>query len=97
MQAPRQTRWLTVREAADRMGVSPKTVYKMFHAREIFGVKIRFAVRIDGESVAAYLASHSNEPARGECPGPVISDKPTPLSSRTAKRGALPLRYPRKS
>jgi excisionase family DNA binding protein len=46
-----EVEWLTVREAADLLArVSTKTVYKLFYAGQLAGVKIGGCVRIRADS-----------------------------------------------
>jgi excisionase family DNA binding protein len=72
---------LTAQQAAERLGVSAKLVYKLFHRRELEGVKIAGAVRIHRASVENYLSSHSNKkPA-----APTVAE-PAPIPAARPKR-----------
>jgi excisionase family DNA binding protein len=51
---------LTVAEAAERMSVAEKTVYKWFWAGDLTGVKIGRCVRIDEDALNDFLESHKN-------------------------------------
>lgn len=49
---------LDVKSAADHMGVSSKTVYRMLRAGEILGYRVRRAWRIDPAAIAG-LTGHT--------------------------------------
>ena len=61
--------FVTVRQAAEALGVSIKLVYKLFHAKRLRGIKVESAVRIDRESLQEYVRRHQNTPPREDDPG----------------------------
>jgi excisionase family DNA binding protein len=53
---------LTIRQAAKRIGCSPRLVYKMYHAGELAGYSVRAKKLIFAKSVDKYVADHANRP-----------------------------------
>src|SRR5262245_22896169 len=79
---------LTAKQAAERLGVGLTTVYALFHAGEVGGYRVGTAVRIHRDSLAAYVAAHSNggkdvPPTRSQPPS--LSDATTPRGPGAAK------------
>jgi excisionase family DNA binding protein len=73
---------LSVSEAAGLLGVSAKTVRRLYTRGEIAGAKIAGAVRIHRSSIDAYLSSHSNA-----TPTPPATPAPTPKRRRRSSEG----------
>jgi excisionase family DNA binding protein len=71
---------LTARQAAARLGVSDKLVYRMFHAGKLRGVKVEGAVRIYTAAVEDYIRAHTNRP-------PEAPAAPPPPDERGRKGG----------
>src|SRR5262245_33561938 len=67
--------FITVAAAADMLGVSVKTVYKLFHDKQLRGIKVGSAVRIDRQSVLDYIRCHENMPPAGEAPEPATESE----------------------
>lgn len=57
---------LTVKQAAERLGLSEKTVYAMIARGEIPGYKFKKAVRVEEADLEAYKASKRIRPAPAE-------------------------------
>ena len=95
MQLPEGKKWLTVREAADYLGVSPGLVYKMYRRKELQGIQVASAIRIDAAFLAAYVQAALNiqsepepEPEAAPAPPPPIHQPKT-----RAKRGRRPFDF----
>jgi excisionase family DNA binding protein len=61
--------FVTVRQAANMLGVSNKKGYAMYHAKQLRGIKFDHGVRIDRQSVQAFIRGRQNKPPQGEDPG----------------------------
>jgi excisionase family DNA binding protein len=62
--------FVSVKKAAEMMGVSNKLIYEMFSRSELKGYKARTKVLIDSASVTSYIQEHSNEkPQEHDVPG----------------------------
>src|SRR6266542_1971026 len=48
---PPQPQRLAVRQVAAELGVSPQTIYRLFHAGKLLGLQVETAVRIDRASL----------------------------------------------
>jgi excisionase family DNA binding protein len=68
--------FLTAKQAGQRLGVSDKMAYRLFHERKLRGLKVEGAVRIYAASVEEYIRTHTNsrvetpalpEPKKGRC------------------------------
>jgi excisionase family DNA binding protein len=60
-------RLLRVAEVAERLSVSPMTVYRMIHAGELPAIRIGRSYRIESRAVEAFLQCHGvgwSEPGR---------------------------------
>lgn len=65
---------LTVREAAEILGVAKMTVYRLVHNEELLGYRIGRGVRIKGSDLDAYLLDAQSE---------AVKIYPSPLKGRT--------------
>jgi excisionase family DNA binding protein len=83
-------RFLTVREVAEALAVSPRLVYKLFAAGRLEGVKVGGAVRISADGLRGYVQANRVGPDQGgpEDPAGTAQTKPepTPLPSRPRSR-----------
>ncbi len=60
---PERGRMLTVKQAAEQLGVQKSLVYEMFRRARIQGYRVEGAIRIPQDAVDQYLAEHSNQAA----------------------------------
>ncbi len=77
---PPQPQRLAVRQVAAELGVSPQTIYRLFHAGKLLGLQVETAVRIDRASLDEYIAAHRNVQPQVETspPGAVAAERPEP-------------------
>ena len=73
--APAPHRWLaaqgtmvkllhTVTEAAETLGVSPRTIYRLLTAGDLVAIKVRSATRIPEESLQRFVAERTRRARR---------------------------------
>jgi len=70
---------LTVKEAAERLGVSPSLVYSLIAARKIEHVRVglgRGVLRLTEEAIVAYQRRNAVEVVEEEAPRPVAVRRP---------------------
>jgi excisionase family DNA binding protein len=80
--------WLSAKEAASILGgVSIKLIYKLFHKKELDGVKVGDAIRIRAASVAAYMEMHSNRKPAAVIPAQAPVPKPARNRRRPKQQG----------
>ena len=86
---------LTVKDAAQRLGVPAKTVYKLTEEHSLACYRIGRAVRIAEDDLAAYMSSRyqpARPPASAEpAPRPIVIEKDpkeTPAQARRRRRAA---------
>ncbi|MDQ3672701.1 MAG: helix-turn-helix domain-containing protein [Actinomycetota bacterium] len=84
---------LKVADVADRLDVSPKTVYRLLAAGELKRIKVRSSTRIDERDVEAYVAAQNGKD-KSAAPIPLTDGQ---LRALHAKAGELDRRlgYPR--
>jgi excisionase family DNA binding protein len=78
--------FVTVRQAANMLGVSNKKVYAMYHAKQLRGIKFDHGVRIDRQSVLAFIRERQNKPPQDEDPGAEGESDAQGQSTRSTRR-----------
>jgi excisionase family DNA binding protein len=88
--APRK--WLTVAEAAGRLGVSDSLVYELFRDGDLEGYRVRRRIFIYADSVEAFIQRNANRLKEALPPLPVEVQPRPP--KRSAAAGAFrPFRH----
>lgn len=77
---PHETDWLGTRKAAERMGVTSRTLYKLIDVGEVAAYKFGRVIRVKAADIDTFIAASRIEPGdlRHLYPEPGVDDSPAP-------------------